>query len=61
LCTVTTDVSHIPVTPVNKLGGAAGTFVYVEYKLIIHFSAVELRAQLEWKESVSDTLLNHIE
>lgn len=52
LCTIEMDLSHLPLRPSDKVEGT-GDFFYLEYGYILHFSAVELKAQISWVEDVS--------
>lgn len=52
-CTIEMDLSHLPVQPIGTLDGGPGQFFHLEYGYVLHFSAVELSAQLSWTENVS--------
>ncbi|KAH6917102.1 hypothetical protein BKA70DRAFT_1367619 [Coprinopsis sp. MPI-PUGE-AT-0042] len=51
LCTIEMDLSHIPLHPRPKANGAAGSYYYLGYDLVLFFSSVELRAQISWEEN----------
>ncbi|KAG2016352.1 hypothetical protein CC2G_009524 [Coprinopsis cinerea AmutBmut pab1-1] len=51
LCTVEMDLSHLPIQPRTRANGTSGNYWYLEYNYILFFSAVELRAQISWKEN----------
>ena len=56
LCTVEMDLSHLPIVPKPKANGEAGEYWFLEYTYVLCFSAVELRAQITWKEGVCQFL-----
>ena len=53
LCTIEADFSRVPILPLLNATGA-GIFYRVDYDLVLLFGMTELKAQVAWKEKVSD-------
>ena len=53
LCTIEADLSRVPLLPQPKATGK-GSFYKVDYEIILLFGMTELKAQIAWKEKVSD-------
>ena len=50
LCTIVTDLSHIPLSPLTNPSGE--TYYRVDFDLILFFGLTEMTALLAWKEKV---------
>lgn len=51
LCTITVDLSHLPLQARPKATGR-GTFFRLDYEIVLLFGLTELKAQVTWKEKV---------
>ncbi|KAF9524963.1 hypothetical protein CPB83DRAFT_944651 [Crepidotus variabilis] len=49
LCTITVDLSHLPLQARPKATGR-GTFFRLDYEIVLLFGLTELKAQVAWKE-----------
>jgi hypothetical protein len=53
LCTIEADLSRVPLSPRPKASGK-GNFYRVDYDIVLLFGMTELKAQVTWKENVSE-------
>jgi hypothetical protein len=51
LCTIETDLSHLPLSPQPKYSGK-GNFYKVKYDVVLLFGLTEFKAAVAWKENV---------
>jgi len=51
LCTISVDLSHLPLNARPKAKGAgSGSFFRLDYEIVLLFGLTELKAQVAWKE-----------
>ena len=55
LCTIEAGLSLVPLVRRRKVKGN-GSYYEVDYDIVLLFGMTELKAQMAWKEKVSDDL-----
>ena len=57
LCTIEADLSRAPRLLIPKAKKRGGLYYRVDYDIVVLFGATELKAQLAWKEFVSNVII----
>jgi len=52
LCTISVDLSHLPLAARSKAKGQSGSYYRLDYELVLLFGLTEMKAQVAWKERV---------